>query len=115
MPEASTDKPSGASVRCPTCGALQEWSDACRRCRCELELLRRVTDAAAADRRRCLRALDAGRLADALRHARRLYAFCPDRPAARLLAVCHFLGGNWTAAVAMAQIAERSQPTTGSS
>jgi hypothetical protein len=96
----------GGAVRCPTCGAWQEWSDACRRCRCELALLRQVSGAALSARRRSLRALHAGRVSEALRHARRLYDYCPDQPAARLLAVCHWLQGNWTAAVSIARIGE---------
>ncbi|MGA2032285.1 MAG: hypothetical protein ABSG68_08530 [Thermoguttaceae bacterium] len=102
----SLDRPAGGAVRCPTCGAMQEWSDACRRCRCELALLRQVSDAALSTRRRCLRALHAGHVPEALRHARRLYALCPDQPAARLLAVCHLLQGNWAAAATMAQSGE---------
>ena len=104
--EASLDRPADGDVRCPTCGARQEWSDACRRCKCELILLRRVTGAVQAGRRQCLRLLRVGRVGEALRHARRLYALSPDRPAARLLAVCHLLQGNWIAAATMAQIAD---------
>jgi hypothetical protein len=99
----SPDKPTNGAVTCPTCGALQDWSDACRRCRCELVLLRRATDAALANRRRCLRSLRRGRVSEALRHARRLYALCPNRSAARLLAVCHLVQGNWAAAAAFAR------------
>ncbi len=106
MAEVSLDVPTDGDVRCPTCGARQEWSDACRRCKCELILLRRVTDAVQANRRRCLGLLQAGRVREALRYARRSYALSPDRPAARLLAVCHLLQGNWTAAFTMAQIAD---------
>lgn len=106
MGDGSPDSPANGDVRCPTCGARQAWSDACRRCKCDLSLLRRVTDAVGASRRRCLASLRAGRVQEALRHARRLYALCPDRPTARLLAVCHLLQGNWTAAVTMAQIAD---------
>jgi len=108
MGDGSPDTPAGGEVRCPACGARQAWSDACRRCKCELGLLRRVTAAAAASRRRCLASLRAGRVDEALRHARRLYALSPDRPAARLLAVCHLLQGNWPVAVSLAQRAEFS-------
>ena len=31
-------------MRCPTCRAEQEWSDNCRRCRCDLQLLREVEE-----------------------------------------------------------------------
>ena len=107
MGDVSLGIPADGEVRCPTCGARQEWSDACRRCKCELILLRQVTDAVQASRRRCLGLLRIGRAREALGHARRAYALSPDRPAARLLAVCHLLQGNWIAAVAMAQIADR--------
>jgi hypothetical protein len=69
-----------------------------------LTLLRRATDAAQAARRRCLRALSVGRVPEATRYARQLYTLCPDERAAHLLAVCHMLQANWTAAVAVAQI-----------
>ena len=46
MAEGLLDRPADGEVRCPTCGAVQEWSDACRRCRCELTLLRRAADEA---------------------------------------------------------------------
>jgi hypothetical protein len=103
MWEDSPDGPGRGAVRCPTCGAVQEWAEACRRCRCELTFLRQVADAARASRRHTLRALCAGCVAEALRHARQLYALCPDPPAARLLAVCLMLQGNWTAAATMAR------------
>jgi hypothetical protein len=106
MSEDTPHPSAGRDVRCPTCGAVQEWSDACRRCRCELTLLRRATAQALANRRRCLRDLQAGRIPEALRHARRLYALCPDRPAARLLAVCHLLHGHWAAAAAAARLGD---------
>ena len=46
---------------------------------------------------------------EALRQARRLYALSPDRATARLLAVCHVLCGNWTAAVAAGNRGELSR------
>ncbi|MGD0897493.1 MAG: hypothetical protein ABR915_06625 [Thermoguttaceae bacterium] len=107
MAEISLARPTRGDVRCPTCGAVQEWSDACRRCRCELTLLRHVAEAALTARRRSLRALRGGRLPEALRHARRSCVLCPDPPAAHLLAVCHLLQGNWTAALSMAETGHR--------
>jgi len=85
---------------------VQAWCDTCHRCRCDLTLLRQVAGTASASRRQCLRELQGGRVPEALRHARRLYALSPDRPAARLLAVCHLLLGSWAAAARMAEIAE---------
>jgi hypothetical protein len=100
------DKPADGQMRCPTCGAVQEWADACRRCKCELGLLRRVSENADAQRRRCLWLLRAGRVAEALRAARCLYRLSPDRRAACLLAMCHLLQGNWSDAAALARTAE---------
>jgi hypothetical protein len=98
-PNLSSDE-----VRCPTCDAVQEWSDACRRCRCDLTLLRQLTASASTSRHRCLRALRDGRLADALRHARRFHALSPGPTATRLLAVCHLLRGDWFSAAAYARL-----------
>ena len=90
----------GRPMRCPTCGATQAWSDTCRRCKCDLVLLRSVAEACGESRRRCLASLRAGRLAEALRQARRGYALCPDERSSRLLAVCHLVNGNWARAIA---------------
>jgi len=76
------------SVRCPTCQARQSWSDACRRCRCDLALLRRIDESGSQTRRRCLKNLREGRFAAAVRCARRGFALSPDERSARLLAVC---------------------------
>jgi hypothetical protein len=102
MPAAPPNTAAIAELRCPTCGAVQAWADECRRCRCDLKLLRQAAAEALAARRRCLVDLRVGRTAEALPHAHRLYALAPDQSAARLLAVCYLLRGNWTAAAAMA-------------
>jgi hypothetical protein len=106
MSEDSFESSTNGDIRCPTCGALQEGSDTCRRCRCDLTLLRRVTETAQASRRRCLLALRVGRHSQALRHARRFYLLCPDQSAARLLAVCYLLQGDWLSAVTLARIVD---------
>jgi hypothetical protein len=106
MTEDSAESVAGRALRCPTCGAVQEWADTCRRCRCDLGLLEQVAAQARACHDRCLRALQAGRASEAAVHARRLYELCPDLSAARLLAVCHLLQGNWIAAVRLARIAD---------
>jgi hypothetical protein len=107
MSEGSPGNSANSDVRCPTCGAWQDWSDACRRCRCDLTLLRRVAEAIQTSRRHCLCALRAGRTSEALQQARRFQALCADRSAARLLAVCHLLQGDWLAAATVARIADR--------
>lgn len=114
MPADSLDNSAQGDVRCPTCGALQDWSDDCRRCRCDLSLLRRAAEAIPTSRRRCLGALRAGRISEALDHARRLQALSPDRSAAQLLAVCHLLQGSWLSAATLARIVERQPSHLGS-
>ncbi|MHB1034981.1 MAG: hypothetical protein ACYC35_21715 [Pirellulales bacterium] len=84
---------------------MQEWSDTCRRCRCDLRLLQQMAEEAGVCRDRCLRALQTGHVSQAAADARRLYALRPDPLAARLLAVCYLLQGNWPAAATLARIA----------
>jgi len=93
------------TVCCPTCKAVQEWSDTCRRCKCDLALLRSVAEASRESRRRCLLLLRAGRVAEALRQARRCYTLRPDEHSARLLAVCCLLGKRWAEALSIARFA----------
>lgn len=94
-------------LRCPTCGAEQEPSDVCRRCKCDLALLRAAWSAAAASRRKCMAALKAGDPEAAVRQARRLYAMKADAEAAKLLAVCQLLAGDEAAAWSSARRAAR--------
>jgi len=99
------DRATEGRMRCPTCKATQEWSDTCRRCKCDLTLLRSAAEACRESRRRCLLFLRAGRLAEAVRQARRGYSLCPDERSSRLLAVCHLARGDWARAVAMVDLA----------
>jgi len=89
-------------MSCPTCHARQPWSDECRRCKCDLSLLRQLWRASEAGRRRCLCQLRAGRADRALRHARRYATIAGAPQAARLLAVCHALCNDWCNALAVA-------------
>jgi hypothetical protein len=106
------DRPDGVAnpapelVRCPTCRAVQEWSDTCRRCRCDLRLLREAAESYRRERRRALLAIRAGRPRDALRFARRCLSLRDDAATRRLLAVCTLLRGDWPAAVALARGAD---------
>lgn len=93
------------TLRCPTCHARQEWADVCRRCKCDLALLRRTAEAHRDSRRRCLLALRAGRVRQALEYAGYAYLVSPDDDAARLVAVCHFLLGQWDEALAAGRVA----------
>ena len=90
------------TVACPTCNAKQPWSDVCRRCKTDLQLLHGVWQTYQQTRRRCLVHLREGRLAEALEQARQLHALCPDAHSRRLLAVCHLLRENWHEALTIA-------------
>jgi hypothetical protein len=106
------DRPDPETVRCPTCRAVQEWSDTCRRCRCDLRLLRELADAYRHSRRRCLRELRAGRPREALRSARRCRRLRDDAESRRLLAVCTLLCGDWPAAAALGRDVAARGPGT---
>ena len=83
------DPTTDEQIRCPTCKAKQAWSDTCRRCRCDLTLLRTAAEASRGYRRRCLLLLRAGRHGEALRHARRsLHLRAPPLATARACGRC---------------------------
>jgi hypothetical protein len=90
MPTLPVDR-----VRCPTCGAEQEWADSCRRCRCDLRLLRAVQQAYRRHRRECLNALEDGRFEIARYHARRSHELLPHAESYRLMALCHLMSERW--------------------
>lgn len=103
------DAPSAGAdlVRCPTCRALQEWSDACRRCKSDLRLLREFATAYDRHRRACLDELRSGRPRAAWRHARRCRALRDDAESLRLLALAALHCGLWATAAALACRAPR--------
>ena len=94
MPERPAEE-----LRCPTCGARQAWVDTCRRCKSDLGLLRAALEAYEGHCRDGLAALHAGRLGDALHHARRCHELRPGPESHRLLAVCQLLRGDWPEAL----------------
>lgn len=96
------------SMRCPTCRAVQDWSDTCRRCKCDLRLLRAAAAAYVSLRRQCLQNLRENREQAALEQARQCLALRDDLETRRLFAVCELLNGHWDAARACAvrQLAE---------
>lgn len=93
---------SGIAMRCPTCRAEQDWSDACRRCRSDLRLLREFHDAELRLRAQCLIDLDAGRFGHALDHAHAAVALRSDPANLKLLAVCFAAVGEFRLALSMA-------------
>ena len=101
MPDVSLDN----ALVCPVCRAAQAWSDSCRRCRCDLRLLRQAELARRQARQQALLHLRAGRWADARRAARAYHALQPGIDSRRLLAVCCSLGGDFQEAAAWAEAA----------
>jgi len=98
-----TDAPLQNNVVCPTCGARQEWSDVCRRCKCDLRLLRAAAETYRRSRNGCLAALHGGQLALALERARDCERLIPCPESRRLSAVCALLNGDFPAAFAAAR------------
>jgi hypothetical protein len=86
------------SLRCPTCKAWQLPSLQCRRCKCDLSLVVAVHDQQRRLHAQVLRLLASGHHAEALEVARSRWALSPDPQAARLLAVCHLLLGQFRTA-----------------
>jgi hypothetical protein len=96
------DQPEPTTVRCPTCRLTQEQSNTCRRCKSDLRLLNEAAESSRRSRRRCLKALRAGRRREAFRHASHYHWLRPDADSRRMLALCAFLCGDWANAVALA-------------
>ncbi|NLF70444.1 MAG: hypothetical protein GX575_15535 [Candidatus Anammoximicrobium sp.] len=92
-------EPAPGQFRCPTCGARQDWSDVCRRCKCDLSLTVAAHRRRSQLRTRCLAHLRADRLDAALSAATELHALTPDDDATRLLAVARLLHGDYAAAL----------------
>jgi hypothetical protein len=92
-----------ATLRCPTCRAQQEWSDECRRCKCDLRLLRAAHRAYEQNRARCLTALRDNEPRSALAFARACERLQPGDASRKLLAVCALLAGDWATALSLAE------------
>jgi hypothetical protein len=98
MPVESRDE-----LRCPTCGARQAWADLCRRCKCDLRLLRGAAEAYDQHRQEALRLLNAGIADLALEHARNCHLLNPGAESDRLLALCYLVQENWGSAIERAR------------
>ena len=105
MASPDPEAPDADTVRCPTCRAEQAWSEACRRCKCDLRLLREVAEAGARSRNACLRNLRDGRLPEASHDARRFQALAANPESLRLLALVALRREDWPTAAAMARLA----------
>ncbi len=89
------------TMRCPTCRAMQPWSDSCRRCKSDLRLLREFAQAYEQSRRACLDHLRQGRLREAQAAASRCLDLSPDAMSRRLMALVALRSGDWPAAAAL--------------
>ncbi len=83
------------ALRCPTCKAWQLPSLQCRRCKCDLSLVVAMHDQQRQLHARVLRLIASGRNLEALSAARSRWALSPDPQAARLLAICCLLLGQF--------------------
>jgi predicted amidophosphoribosyltransferase len=96
-----------STLICPVCRAEQPWSDSCRRCRCDLSLLRKADQARRLARQQSEEHLRAGRWAEAHRMALALYDLDRGRDAPRLLALCCLLAGDFARAAEWADFEAR--------
>ena len=96
-------QPGSGTVRCPTCRAVQEWSDTCRRCKSDLRLLREFAASYERSRRACLDELRAGHPRAARRAAQHCHALRAGAESCRLLAVAALHCGDWPTAAALAR------------
>jgi hypothetical protein len=96
-------------LRCPTCGARQVWADTCRRCKCDLRLLRGAAEAYEQHRQESLRLLQGGVTELALRHAQSCHVLNPGAESNRLLALCYLVQENWGSAIERARAVEAGQ------
>lgn len=92
-----------APFRCPTCRAAQELTDTCRRCKCDLSLVRETLRLYQHERACSLKALRSGNAAKALRHARQCERLLSDSESWKLVAVSALLAGDWSVALAAAR------------
>jgi Flp pilus assembly protein TadD len=89
------------TVRCPTCRASQPWSDACRRCKSDLRLLREFARAYDQAHREGLDRLRESRSLEAWETARRCVEISPDARSRRLLALAALQAGDWATAASI--------------
>ena len=90
------------TLRCPTCRAVQPWSDECRRCKSDLRLMRQAAEACTALRGHCFANLRENRIPTALAQTRQCLAMRDAADTRRLLAVCELLSENWSQAKSLA-------------
>ncbi|MCU0960651.1 MAG: hypothetical protein MUF48_11155 [Pirellulaceae bacterium] len=92
-------EPVVTQLRCPTCGAWQDISDVCRRCKCDLSLVVPLLRERQRLRQSCLAALHDGRYAQARSLALRCCTISRDADNLQLLALTELLTGQYAAAL----------------
>jgi hypothetical protein len=101
--------PTRQEMRCPTCGAQQAWTDRCRRCKCDLRLLRAAVEAYEHNRELCLFYLDDDDPQSAFQHAQTCHQLRPNPETHQLLALCYFLADDWENALEQAAFVDVTQ------
>ena len=99
----STPHDCRAPLHCPTCNASQDWSDVCRRCKCDLSLVVTLLRRRERLQDTCRRELLAGQYEEARHAALACRAISNDPDTIRLLAVSCLASGRTAAAVRVAQ------------
>jgi hypothetical protein len=94
---------------CPTCGARQGWAETCRRCKCDLRLLRAAVGAYVRNRRDCVLYLYTGFSEAALRCALKCHQLQPGAESRRLTALAYAVAEDWPEA----ERAARAVPSQG--
>lgn len=88
MPAKFSAPLTSETMRCPTCGAKQSWSETCRRCGCSLDLLQDIRASYLEQRAACLQAMQGGQWTQAHWYARQCWRIDPREDAGKLLIVC---------------------------
>ena len=100
LPDGSEFRRAPVELRCPTCRAvLQDWTETCRRCKCDLSLLQAFTTAYDQSHSACQAAILAGAGPEAIRHAQRCRQLRPDAKSDRLLALAALVLGDYPTAL----------------
>lgn len=90
-------------MRCPTCGAQQEWSSTCRRCKGDLGLLEELAESCRRLRAHVIHNLQTGHYRQALRQVEQLLLLVRDQPTERLHAICLLCCQEYEEACSVAQ------------
>jgi hypothetical protein len=96
---SDTSETKTVEAECPTCGARQAPADECRRCQCDLRMVRDVERQYDELRLRCLALMRTRRLKRATEAAHDCRAVSSEECSQRLLAACYLLQGDFPSAL----------------